>query len=233
MKIGLFTDPHDSTKDISCITRRPSLSWGKIQRAMEDFRDVDLVICLGDLTDDCIDPDDNIPRLKSLAEMIQNHGIEFLSMMGNHDCNVFTRESFQSLTGCLPPFSKLIRNTLLIFLDANYTCSGVPYSPGNVNWKDTAVPDWQIEKLQLLLCDEQVAEAIVFVHQNLDPHVQKDHIIANHARIRGILESSGKVKRVFQGHYHPGHDSLINGIAYHTLPAMCEGESNPHEIIEI
>ena len=233
MKIGIFTDPHDSTKDVSCVTRRPSLSWGKIQKAMETFRDVDLVICLGDLTDDCVNPEENVPRLKALAQMIRGYGVPFVSLMGNHDCNVFTPEEFDALGGNRPPFLMQFGVTALIFLDANYTCDGLRYEPGCVNWMDTAIPEWQLENLRNALSDASVQNAIIFVHQNLDPEVQWQHIIANHKQVREILECSGKVSKVIQGHYHPGHDCMINGIEYHTLPAMCEGENNPFEVIEI
>lgn len=233
MKIGLFADPHDSTKKVSCTTRRPSLSWGKIQRAMEAFKDTDLVICLGDLTDDCENHDDNKPRLKALSEMIHSYGIKFISLMGNHDCNVFTRDEFYALSGSFPPFSMQMDGATLIFLDANYTKDGAPYVPGSVDWTNAAIPEWQVEKLNRVLSADEVEKAIVFVHQNLDPCVQWQHIIANHAQVREVLERSGKVAKVIQGHYHPGHDCVINGIEYHTLPAMCEGESNPFEIVEV
>lgn len=54
MKLGLFSDPHYCTKDVTCGTRRPSLSFGKIRAAMEAFRDAgaEYVICLGDLVDE-------------------------------------------------------------------------------------------------------------------------------------------------------------------------------------
>jgi len=233
MKIGLFADPHDSTKETSCVTRRPSLSWGKIWQAMEAFRETDLVICLGDLTDDCINPEDNAPRLAALTEMIRSCGLKFFSLMGNHDCNVFTREEFDELGGSRPPFSMQTEEKLLIFLDANYTAKGEAYLPGTVDWTDAAIPDWQLDLLQKALETDSVKEAFVFVHQNLDPNVEQRHIIHNHAEVREMLERSGKVKRVIQGHYHPGYDSVINGIEYHTLPAMCEGERNFFEIIDI
>ena len=48
-----------------------------------------------------------------------------------------------------------------------------------------------------------------------------------------MIVASGKVKAVFQGHYHKGHETVIDGIPYHTLPAMCEGEENRFMIIEL
>ena len=47
-----------------------------------------------------------------------------------------------------------------------------------------------------------------------------------------ILEESGKVKKVFQGHYHRGSNAEHNGIEYVTFPALCEDE-NRFYIVEI
>ena len=83
------------------------------------------------------------------------------------------------------------------------------------------------------LARPETEEAFVFVHQNLDPDVESHHIIRNAEEVRAVIRESGKVKAVFQGHYHPGHEAVIDGIPYHTLPAMCEGEENRYVIAEI
>jgi hypothetical protein len=83
------------------------------------------------------------------------------------------------------------------------------------------------------LREDDVSEAYVFLHQNLDPEVQKDHIVRNAEIVREYIRDSGKVRAVFQGHYHKGHQTVIDGIPYHTLPAMCEGEENRFLIIEL
>ena len=41
------------------------------------------------------------------------------------------------------------------------------------------------------------------------------------------------MRGVFQGHYHSGHEAVIDGIPYLTLAAMCEGERNSYKIVEI
>jgi len=54
--------------------------------------------------------------------------------------------------------------------------------------------------------------------------------------VRKVLEDSGKVVAVFQGHHHAGSYNLINGIHYYTLAAMCEGpypENNAYAIVEV
>jgi hypothetical protein len=46
--------------------------------------------------------------------------------------------------------------------------------------------------------------------------------------VRKILESSGKVLAVFQGHYHQNDYREINRIHYCTLAAMIEGAGLDH-----
>ena len=74
MKLGLFTDPHYSTKELTCKTRRPSLSYGKIKEAMEHFisEKVDAVICLGDLVDDCGSREENVDAIKMIIDLIRD-----------------------------------------------------------------------------------------------------------------------------------------------------------------
>ena len=232
MKIGLFADPHYSDKKASG-NRLNSLSYGKIKDAMTSFKEhkVDLVICLGDLTDDCIDIKDNPKILKELTEMINSFGIEFYSLMGNHDCQSFTKEEFKIFSGgAYPPFKIENDNAVLIFLDCNYTDNGEKYKVGNVDWTNTYLPKTQFEALKKALNTEK--EKYVFVHQNLDKGVEEHHIVHNAEEIRKIIEEA-HVNMVIQGHYHLGHNNLINSVKYHTLPAMCEGERNHFEILII
>jgi hypothetical protein len=67
---------------------------------------------------------------------------------------------------------------------------------------------------------------VVFLHQRLD--VDDAHGIHNRAEVRSLLEASGRVWAVFQGHNHLNDLRPINGIAYFTLAAMVEGETNAY-----
>ena len=236
MKLGLFTDPHYSSKIMTCRTRRPRRSYGKIKEAMEYFKEmgVDTVICLGDLVDDCGKRDKNIEKIKEISSLIHSFGIPFLCMMGNHDYYNFTKEEFGELTGgALPPFELVFGNTALVFLDANYYEDGESYSPKNVDWTKTNLPADQLSRLRKILADEKIEKLYLFTHQNLDPEVEPHHIIKNADEIRALLKDSEKCVNVLQGHYHKGHDTVIDGIPYHTLPAMCEGKKNYFEIVEM
>ena len=233
MKIGLFTDPHYSDKTASD-NRLHSLSYDKIKEAMKYFKEqnTDLVICLGDLTDDCVDVNDNPKALIKISEMINSFGIKFYSLMGNHDCLSFTKDEFDSLTnGAYPPFKIETETSELIFLDANYENNGKKYKKGDIDWTNTFLPKEQLEALAQEL--KNYKDKYIFIHQNIDNTVEEHHIVHNADIIRKLLENASNVKMIIQGHFHEGKDSEINGIKYHTLPAMCERNNNPYEIIEI
>lgn len=234
MKLGLFTDPHTSTKQVSCGTRRPAMSFAKIREAMEAFRDagVDLVVCLGDLVDECDTMEENITAIRELSAMIRSFGIPFECVTGNHDYQNFTREEFRTYTGSAAETIRCGTKTLC-FLDANYADTGEIYRRDAIDWTNAYVPADQVCALRDILALPETEEAFVFVHQNLDPDVERHHIVRNAEEVRAVIRESGKVKAVFQGHYHPGHESVIDGIPYHTLPAMCEGEENRYWIAEI
>lgn len=236
MKFGLFADPHYSKMELSNGTRRHSLSFAKVQTAMEYFvrEKADLVLCLGDFVDHSDDHSQVLPATKSLCGMIRSFGLPFYSLMGNHDCQLFTPEEFQMHTeGFLPPFSLRFGQTVLLFPNANFEDDGRAYVPGQVDWTNTYLPPSELLRLRQALEDPTTQTAYIFLHQNLDPTVEAHHIIRNAAEVRAMLEASGKVHTVFQGHYHLGNETLLNSIRYITLPAMCEGEQNPFFLFSI
>ena len=198
------------------------------------FEEVDCIICLGDLVDTCDSYLESESKLREVGRLIKATGKTFYCLRGNHDCDIFTCEQFYSALGfdCLP-FVIRNGNQRLVFLDANFDSCGNAYVPGKVDWTNTALPEAQIAALDDVLKDPEAEDVYVFMHQNIDPDVQWQHILDNAAKVREMLAVSGKVRKVIQGHYHPGHDNQIDGVEYHTLPAMCEGERNHFEIIEI
>ena len=62
---------------------------------------------------------------------------------------------------------------------------------------------------------------IVFAHQRLD--VKSNHGVKNAAQVRSVLEKSGRVIAVFQGHSHQNEHREISGIHYCVIAAMVEG----------
>jgi alkaline phosphatase len=63
-----------------------------------------------------------------------------------------------------------------------------------------------------------------------------DLYVKNAAEVRKVLEESGKVLAVFQGHHHPGQYHEIDGIHYYTLKAVLEDhgeENNAYAIVDV
>ncbi len=236
IKLGLFTDAHAANMELTCRTRRPSLSIKKIREAMAAFQEAgcDAVLCLGDLVDDCKDATLNRRWLLEIAEIIRDTGIPFYLIPGNHDCINFTKEELFSLGGFLPmQLSINLNGVTLAFLDGCFHGDGSEYVPGHVHWADALVGGDQVARLSALLAHPEVKRVYLFMHQCLDPMVEGRHIVKNAEEIRRILAASGKVEAVYQGHYHKGNENLIDGIPYHTLPAMVEGEENRFWILTI
>ena len=234
MKLGLFTDPHYSHQTLTCSNRRPSLSYGKVREAMEAMTDCDLVLCLGDLINDCGDPAENRERLAEIAALFRSFAMPVYCLPGNHDYEAFTLAQFQQISGQLAPPSVLrVCGKTLLFPNASCREDGTPYDGNPIDWTDSFLPAAEMDLLRRTLAEPETEEAYVFFHQNLDPDVESHHIIRNAPEIRSLLAESGKVRAVFQGHYHPGHENEIDGIRYRTLPAMCEGEENRFAIIDL
>lgn len=232
MKIGIFTDSHYSSAELTCGKRHNSKSLKKIEEAYAHFQaeKCDLVISLGDLIDREEEHITEIENLKKVAAVIRDSGIQTYCVMGNHDAFAFTSDEFYEILGHdRRPCRKHINGKTLLFLDTCYFKSGRHYEPGDSDWTDTCLPDPSALKKQLR---ESGGDAYIFMHQNIDPDVKENHRLSNDREVRKILEKSGIVKEVYQGHYHPGIISEHNGIRYTTFPAMCEND-NARFIIEI
>ena len=231
MKLGIFTDPHYSSQDITCGNRYNNQSLRKIQEAYDCFtkENCDLVVCLGDLTDTEDTHEKELENLKQIAKIIEKAPMDTICVMGNHDAFAYTAEEFYHiLSGCKPQ-NRTLDDVTLVFLDTCFYKDGTHYMPGGGDWTDTFLPN--PAALQNTL-DETKNKIYIFLHQNTDLTVRDDHRLFNAEDVSKIIERSGKVRTVFQGHYHPGQTSQHNGVQYITLPAMCEDE-NRYYIFEL
>lgn len=224
MKIGIWTDSHYSTAEITCWNRYNSASLKKIYHALLHFHQqhCDLAICLGDLIDKENDHEQEKANLLQIVQVFDSFSFPILCLMGNHDAFTFTTDEFYAILGenRKPHFWQKDGKNLL-FLDACHFQSGVHYAPGDSDWTDTFYPDTAELKKQLLLLQ---GDTYVFMHQNIDKGISTDHRLSNDAELRKILDQSGIVRAEYQGHYHPGFSSENAGIQYITFPAMCEND---------
>jgi hypothetical protein len=68
------------------------------------------------------------------------------------------------------------------------------------------------------------APTYTFAHFPLDPDATPWRRVHNADAVMKILEESGKVRAVFQGHDHRRIESEIGGIRYATYPALLDTE---------
>lgn len=223
MKLGIFTDPHYSSHEVTCYNRYNNQSLRKIKEAYAHFaaQNCDLIVCLGDLIDTESDIELTKKHLSEISEVIHSVSIPSVCLLGNHDAYSFEIADFYSILGIDAPHDMEIDGKRLIFLDACFFKDGRHYGPGLCDWTDTFLPD-EDELYRKL--DGEAHDTYLFMHQNIDPAVEYRHILYNAESIRKNIASRGNVKTVFQGHYHPGMRSEYDGIPYITLPAMCESE---------
>ena len=221
MEIGVFTDPHYSTRLSHIDTRNYSASLTKIGEAYDYFRNAgcELAVCLGDLADSDSSIEKELENIAKVGQVIRQSGIPTVCLMGNHDAFTLTPEQFYSALGLDAPSDMQIDGRTLMFLDFCYFRSGEHYKPGDSDWENCFYPDESGLKERLSACE---GEVYIFSHQNIDPAVKQNHRIFNADSLFDLINQSGRVKCVFQGHFHPGVQSEYDGVKYVTLPAMCE-----------
>ncbi|MAV36946.1 MAG: alkaline phosphatase [Planctomycetaceae bacterium] len=222
LRLGLITDLHYADKAPSG-SRHYRQTIDKLTEAAGRFA-VDkpqFVVELGDL----IDAADSVAVEQRYLKRIQREFSQLACprhcVLGNHCVDTLTKREF--LDGVSQPKSFYAFDAAgyhFIVLDACFRSDGRPYQRRNFDWTDPNIPPHEVEWLQADLAATG-HKTIVFAHQRLDP--AGNHSVKNAAQVRRVLEASGKVLAVFQGHSHENHHALINGIHYCTLVGMVEG----------
>ncbi|MEK6234238.1 MAG: metallophosphoesterase, partial [Planctomycetales bacterium] len=155
-------------------------------------------------------------------------------VLGNHCVHTLTKEEFLDGVGRKKSYYSFDLNGVhFVILDACFRGDGQPYGRKNFQWTDPNIPAPQVEWLQADL-QRAGGKCVVFVHQRLD--VDNQYGVKNAAQVRKVLEDSGKVTAVFQGHSHKNDYREIAGIHYCVLAAMIEGsgaENSGYSLLDV
>ncbi len=242
-RFGIVTDSHYANRNYS--DRFCTESLDKMTECVElmNKQEVDFLIELGDFKDEDAPPveQNTISYLQAIEAVFRQFRGSIYHVLGNHDMDSISKSQFlanveNSGRGIAPDASyySFDRNGLhFVVLDANYSSNGTDYDHGNFSWTDANIPTAELKWLRQDIASVD-GPVIVFVHQRLDG--TGDHYVNNAADVRQILETSGKVLAVFQGHHHSGAYSQIQGIHYYTLRAMVVGSgavNNSYAIVEV
>ena len=235
IRFGILTDVHHADKSERG-TRYYRESLSKLAEITARFRESKpaFVIQLGDLVDAATDLDTEQQWLREAVRALKTCGSDVYSVLGNHCIQTLTKAQFLKEVGRETGHYFFDRAGLrFIVLDACHRKDGVSYDAGNFDWKDSDIPPDQHKWLERQLAATP-ARAVVFVHQRLD--IEGVHSVATAPAIRRLLEKSGKVLAVFQGHSHQNDYREINGIHYCTMRAVIEGtgfDNNGYGLVNV
>jgi alkaline phosphatase len=237
LRIALLTDVHYAEKQPR-INRYYTESPEKLSQAISEFKkhEPNFIVELGDLIDAGNDIQEDKKNLKKINSIFASIGCEQYHALGNHSVELLTKEEFLGEVGQEHSFFSFDKEGWhFVMLDGCYRQDGIPYGRKNADWKDTKIPEHEIE---WLANDLKITPfpSIVMLHQRLDLNNQEPHTVKNADQIRLILEKSERVKLVLQGHDHRGGYKEIEGIHYCTLSAMIEGsgeKNNSYSLLEI
>lgn len=235
LKIGLVTDLHYADK-APAGSRHYRETLQKLEEAGERLRSQQpsFVVELGDFVDAADSVETELGYLKRINRDFAAICKDRHYVLGNHCVHTLTKDEF--LGGVERERSYYAFDAggfHFIVLDSCFRSDGEPYGRKNFEWTDPNVPAEEMEWLQADL-DATAKQTIVFAHQRLD--ASNFYGVKNAPAVRKVLEDSGRVLAVLQGHSHKNAYKDIAGIHYCTLVAMIEGsgaENNGYSVLTI
>lgn len=235
LRVGLMTDLHYADKEPTK-TRFYREALAKLDEAVKvmNREKPTVVVELGDFIDQADSVEREIEWLKTMESHFARLAMPRHYVLGNHCVGTLTKQEFAAHTKAPGGHAAFEENGVtFLILDACFREDGTPYERKNFNWQDANLPKAELAWLEASLA-KAGGPVVVLAHQRLD--MDKAHAVRNAAEVRALLEKSGKVLAVFQGHSHKNDYQQIAGIHYTTLVAMVEGsgmENNGYSMLDI
>ncbi|MDB4945181.1 MAG: hypothetical protein JWP97_4715 [Labilithrix sp.] len=193
----------------------------EVVRAMNETLQPDLLVNLGDdIEDESREAD--LMRYAECHDILAGARAELVNVAGNHDVVHLTRDDLARLWGRTGPlFYSLDRGGYHLVVLHTLERKDV----------DVRLPEAQLEWLRRDLAGTSLPAVVLMHHpageQRFEdsfwfrkvPHLA---LVKERAALREILERSGKVRAVFNGHVHMNHLEVIGGIPYVTLQSLVE-----------
>ena len=244
IRFGMISDIHYADREPAG-TRFYRQSLTKVQEAIDRMNQekLDFAIELGDFKDQDAVPNEanTLKYLTDIESVFQKFKGPTYHVLGNHDTDGISKQQFlERVENTGIPKTKSYysfnqKGIHFVILDGDFTKEGKAYDHGNFSWDDSFIPESQINWLKADL-KENSLPVVVFVHQMLGHWRDVKLEVQNAAAVRQILEQSGKVLCVFQGHVHEESYNLINGIPYYSVNAVVDGdgsENSAYMIVDI
>jgi len=231
---GIVADCHYAERDDKQGVRAYRESVNKLAEcvAQMNLQGVGALIELGDFKDAGGTAEQTAAFLRTIEGVFSRFKGARYHVLGNHDMDRISKAQFlaaienSGFAQARAHYAFDLGGLRAVVLDANYRADGVPYEAGNFDWRQAHVPEAELAWLRGELAVTR-RPVVAFVHQRLDAD-EGDVYVRNAAAVRRVLEQSGRVRAVFQGHHHEGGYRAVNGIHYVTLNALVvgKGEAN-------
>jgi alkaline phosphatase len=222
LSVGVVTDLHYADKPPAG-SRHYRETLAKLGEAAELFRKQkpDFLVELGDFVDAADSVAVELGYLKRVNRDFSAICRDRHYVLGNHCVDTLVKQEFLDGVEQQRSYYSFDRgNFHFVVLDACFRSDGEPYGRKNFVWTDANIPSAELEWLAADLKATQ-KKTLVFAHQRLD--VATNYGVKNGVEVRKVLEKSGKVLAVLQGHNHKNELRDIGGIHYCTMVAMVEG----------
>jgi len=242
LRFGVVTDLHYADIDPNG-ARSYRESDAKLAECVQvmNASGVAFLVELGDFKDQDKTPDEarTLGYLQKIESVFAGFKGPRYHVIGNHDTDSLSKAQYLAgapNTGIVPNATRytfVSGGVRFVVLDASHKSDGSDYHHGNFDWSDSNIDAPQLDWLGKTLA-ASAEPAIVFVHQQLDG--TGAYYVRNAAQVREVLEKSGKVIAVLQGHRHEGGFSTINGIPYFTFKGLIEGSgpwNSSYSIVDV
>jgi predicted phosphodiesterase len=231
LTIGFVTDLHFGPAayhdgKLRKLTHHAADLTRDVVRAMNERLHPDLLVNLGDdIEDESREAD--LARYTECQSILRTAKAELVNVAGNHDTIHLTREDLSRIWArdvdhpSAPLFYSIDRGGFHI---------SVLHTIERKD-EDVRIPHAQLEWLEHDLAATTLP-VIVLMHHSASEQDLEDSfwfkglshlaLVKERAELRSILEKSGKVRVVFNGHVHRNHLDVIAGIPYVTIQSLIE-----------
>jgi Icc protein len=228
LTLGIVTDLHFGPAasfggKLRKLTHRADELTRAFAETMRDEVRPDLVVNLGDVLEDEA-PELDRARYAECMRLLALSGAERLDVAGNHDVvhldGSWLRKVW-GLDGDGPLYRSLDRGGVHLVVLATHETKDV----------DVRIDDQQLAWLESDLAATTLPTVVLMHHSAAEQHLignrwfsKAPHLalVKERRRLRGILEASGKVVLVVNGHLHWNHLDVIRGIPYVTVQSLIE-----------
>jgi 3',5'-cyclic AMP phosphodiesterase CpdA len=183
----------------------------------------DLVVNLGDVVEDA-SPAADRQRYHDCLAILARAGAPLVHVAGNHDLVHIDAPTLRAAWG-LPPTGALYRS----FDHAGVHL--VVLHTSERRDRDVRIDAAQLDWLARDLAATALPTVVLMHHSAADQDLRGNRwfaaapelcLVAERARLRGILAASGKVRLVLNGHLHWNHFDLCEGLPMLTLQSLTE-----------